>query len=143
MCGAKTFVTITAYGDYDGPDGPRETDPCDCATCAGIKLANPTMHTRLMALWEQIKQERQQHKKRLKEVQANSYTQHDLYSIFHTPYLENTLAKMYQKEVSELVSCTDSKDPNDPWVRSEAAKTFAFRVIDIAIGKRKVSPTYR
>lgn len=143
VCGTKTTVTINAHGDYDGPDGPRETDPCSCATCAGIKLANPEMFKRLMALWEQIKDERNAHEKQLAEVRSGRYTEHDLYSIFHTPYLDETLSRLYDKELRSNARHVSNKDLGDPWVRKTTAKRFAFEIIKIAIGKRKVSPTYR
>lgn len=40
VCGSKSNLRIQAYGDYDGPEKPRETNPADCPTCDGIKKAN-------------------------------------------------------------------------------------------------------
>lgn len=100
------------------------------------------MHKRLMSLWQQIKTERQQHAKNLDEVRSSTYTEHSLYSIFHTPFLDGTLAKLYDKELRSNAQHTTSKDLNDPWVRKTTAKRFAFEVIKIAIGKRKISPAY-
>jgi hypothetical protein len=141
-CGAVTTVQITAYGDYDGPAKMYETDPHSCQTCQGIKLATPAIHARLMAMWEQIKAERAEHSKRLEDVRNHSYTEHDLYSVFHTPYINKTLARMYDKELRSHAQHATNKDTNDEWVRAEAAKALAFKVIKIAIGNRKIGPTH-
>lgn len=133
-CGTKTYVQITAYGDYDGPDSPRETDPRNCPTCEGIRIASPDMHKRLIAMWDMVLKERQKCAKRIKWFEKNTFARHDLVHPFFNVFMTEKLKKFWDAKISELNACTDDK--NGEWVIGKALLSLAFECAKI-IEKQK------
>jgi hypothetical protein len=63
-CGHNEYHSITAHGDYDGPDIAHALKDCSC--CKGIKLANPDFFKRLQALKKRQEYKIEQQKIRTK-----------------------------------------------------------------------------
>ena len=52
VCGNGEYHTIVAYGDYDGPDEPRELK--NCVRCQTLNETVPKIHERMKAMAKQI-----------------------------------------------------------------------------------------
>lgn len=147
ICNAKTIVTIQAHGDYDGPNCARETDPLHCGTCKGIQLANPEMWKMLHNLYVKLCTEKENSKKKLRDLEQSLYTLTDIYKPLHShERLKLTMFKLFKKRFDHYAKIHKEVDGNaaslkDEWVVGNATvdvvKSFVW-----AVEKRKEEVKY-
>lgn len=135
ICGDRTTIQIRAYGDYDGPDKPRETNPDHCKKCAGIKMLSPELWQRMKTVWENAEKKLAALREKENKIYDQYITKHEVMSRLHHVSGFGEMSetwKIFKKELNEgnkIAKKCEGKQygHNGDWALSKALSHTLWR----------------